>query len=62
MVMMILYMGFELIFLLLLLITCGEIIRPINGVEEPVLIDVILSIKLGERYIGTIDQGFSRVK
>jgi hypothetical protein len=54
-------MGFEFLFHVLLLITCGEIIRPINGVDELVLTDVTLSVKLGERYIGTVVQGFGRV-
>jgi len=54
-------MGFEFLFPVLLLITCNEIIRPLNGVEEPVLTNVTLFIKLGEIYIGTMDQGFGKV-
>jgi hypothetical protein len=54
-------MSFEFLFLVLLLITCNEIVRPLNVVEEPVLTDVTISIKLGERYIGTRDQGFGKV-
>jgi len=33
----------------LLLITCGEIAGPLNGVEEPILTGVTLSVELGER-------------
>ncbi len=61
MVTMILCNGFEFLFPMLLLITCGEIIGPLSGVEEPILTNVTLSVILGERYIGTMDQGFGMV-
>jgi hypothetical protein len=54
-------MGFEFLFLMLLLITCGEIVGPLSGVDEPVLTNVTLFVKLRERYVGTMDQGFGKV-
>jgi hypothetical protein len=54
-------MGFEFLFHVLLLITCNEIVGPLNGVKEPILTNVTLFIKLGEIYISAVDQGFGKV-